>query len=112
MAAVPCPITCTYTPAQVPVFFARDGWKAAFSPRDLVALSVQPLLIYPTHYTGEPGYITDTEDSDVIDLMPAAAGAQPGSHPGDREERQAQGALPKPGARGVLAPDTQQKQEL
>ena len=31
-----------------------------------MALSAEPLLIEPTHYTGEPGYITDTEVSDVI----------------------------------------------
>ena len=45
----------------------REAWKQAFEPRNLVALSVQPLLVFPTHYTGEPGYITDTEDSEVIE---------------------------------------------
>ena len=34
--------------------------------RDLKALSVHPLLVYPTHYTGEEGYISDTEDTNVI----------------------------------------------
>ena len=34
--------------------------------RDLAALSVHPLLVTPTHYTGEPGYISDTEDTGII----------------------------------------------
>ena len=34
--------------------------------RDLAALSVHPLLVHPTHYTGEEGYISDTEDTQVI----------------------------------------------
>ena len=32
-----------------------------------MGLSAEPLLVYPTHYTGEPGYVTDTEDSDIAD---------------------------------------------
>ena len=35
--------------------------------RDLKALSVHPLLVNPTHYTGEEGYISDTEDTSVIE---------------------------------------------
>jgi len=31
-------------------------------------LSVEPLLVYPTHYTGEPGYISDTEGTSIIEL--------------------------------------------
>ena len=27
---------------------------------------MEPLLVFPTHYTGEPGYITDTENSSVV----------------------------------------------
>ena len=38
-----------------------------FYPRDLVALSAQPVLVEPTHYTGQQGYVTDTEDSPSID---------------------------------------------
>ena len=44
----------------------RYAWKEAYYPRDLVALSAEPLLIYPTHYLGEAHYISDTEDSKVI----------------------------------------------
>lgn len=29
-------------------------------------LSANPLLIHPTHYTGEQGYISDTENSATI----------------------------------------------
>ena len=38
-----------------------------FQPRDLVALSANPLLLEPSHYTGQPGYVTDTEDSPTVD---------------------------------------------
>lgn len=41
----------------------NDTWKSHFAERNLVAWSAAPLLIYPTHYTGESGYISDTEDS-------------------------------------------------
>ena len=47
--------------------FNSDKWKENFHPRNLVSMSSAPLLIEPTHYTGEPGYITDTEDSQVLD---------------------------------------------
>ena len=33
----------------------------------MAALSVHPLLVTPTHYTGEPGYISDTEDAGIIE---------------------------------------------
>jgi hypothetical protein len=36
--------------------------------RNLKAVSVSPRLIHPTHYTGEEGYISDTEDTTVIHL--------------------------------------------
>lgn len=34
-----------------------------FAKRDLKAFSAMPLLVHPTHYTGEVGYVSDTEDS-------------------------------------------------
>ena len=49
------------------MFPLRKKWKAAFGPRDLLALSVDPFLVYPTHFTGEPNYISDTEDSVIVD---------------------------------------------
>uniref|UniRef100_A0A1A8M979 procollagen galactosyltransferase n=1 Tax=Nothobranchius pienaari TaxID=704102 RepID=A0A1A8M979_9TELE len=38
-----------------------------FERRDLRAFSAEPLLVYPTHYTGDTGYISDTETSVVWD---------------------------------------------
>ena len=29
----------------------------------MVGLSAEPLLAYPTHYVGDDGYISDTEDT-------------------------------------------------
>ncbi len=40
--------------------------------RELKAFSAEPLLLYPTHYTGEIGYVSDTEYSaPIINLGPA-----------------------------------------
>ncbi|CAH0547323.1 unnamed protein product [Brassicogethes aeneus] len=53
----------------LPILFDKhpqDNWKSHFPRRDLVALSAAPLLLYPTHYTGEEGYISDTEDSVIV----------------------------------------------
>ncbi|EZA57456.1 Glycosyltransferase 25 family member [Ooceraea biroi] len=44
----------------------KEQWAAQFPTRDLIALSTSPLLVYPTHYTGEDGYISDTEDSKLV----------------------------------------------
>lgn len=53
----------------LPILFdrhPRNDWKRWYPQRNLVALSAAPLLVYPTHYTGEDGYISDTEDSTLI----------------------------------------------
>ncbi|CAO2637217.1 Procollagen galactosyltransferase 2 [Lemmus lemmus] len=42
-------------------------YKEFYEPRDLKAFSAEPLLIYPTHYTGQPGYLSDTETSTIWD---------------------------------------------
>jgi len=66
----------------LPIMFDRhpdEEWKKNFTPRDLVALSADPLLCYPTHYTGEKNYISDTEDSDVIPdehVLPGEPGSE------------------------------------
>ncbi|XP_071636842.1 glycosyltransferase 25 family member isoform X2 [Temnothorax longispinosus] len=44
----------------------KKQWVAQFPTRDLIILSTNPLLIYPTHYTGEDGHISDTEDSKLV----------------------------------------------
>lgn len=48
----------------------RSDWKNAFQPRTLRAASAYPLIVYPTHYTGEENYFSDTEDSPLakVDL--------------------------------------------
>ncbi|XP_053971796.1 glycosyltransferase 25 family member [Hylaeus volcanicus] len=44
----------------------RNDWKAHYPKRNLIILSADPLLIHPTHYTGETGYISDTENSTIV----------------------------------------------
>ncbi|XP_037554097.1 procollagen galactosyltransferase 2 [Nematolebias whitei] len=54
----------------LPVMFNKHPnaqYMSHFERRDLRAFSLEPLLIYPTHYTGEPGYISDTETSTIWD---------------------------------------------
>ncbi|XP_047445432.1 procollagen galactosyltransferase 2 [Mugil cephalus] len=54
----------------LPVMFNKhpnDEYMQYFEQRDLKAFSVEPLLLFPTHYTGEPGYISDTETSTIWD---------------------------------------------
>lgn len=45
----------------------RDEYMRYFERRDLKAFSVEPLLLFPSHYTGEPGYFSDTETSTIWD---------------------------------------------
>ncbi|KAG7460287.1 hypothetical protein MATL_G00219780 [Megalops atlanticus] len=54
----------------LPVMFNKhpvSDYMEQFETRDLKAFSSEPLLVYPTHYTGDPGYISDTETSTVWD---------------------------------------------
>ncbi|KAG5670382.1 hypothetical protein PVAND_000652 [Polypedilum vanderplanki] len=54
----------------LPIMFDQhpnDTWKMNYNNRNLVAWSVNPLLLFPTHYTGEEGYISDTEDSKQLE---------------------------------------------
>ncbi|XP_076860430.1 procollagen galactosyltransferase 2 [Brachyhypopomus gauderio] len=54
----------------LPIMFNKHpntAYMSHFEPRDLRAFSVEPLLLYPTHYTGEPGYFSDTETSSIWD---------------------------------------------
>lgn len=55
----------------LPILFDRHPnttWSSHFLERNLTAFSAYPLLIYPSHYTGETGYISDTEYSPVSDV--------------------------------------------
>ncbi|XP_026770270.1 procollagen galactosyltransferase 1 [Pangasianodon hypophthalmus] len=52
----------------LPVMYNKhpvEEYMSHYEVRDLRAFSAEPLLIYPTHYTGDPGYISDTETSTV-----------------------------------------------
>lgn len=52
----------------LPVMFNRhpnDTWSSGFPIKNLKAYSAAPLIMFPTHYTGETGYISDTEDSEI-----------------------------------------------
>ncbi|CAH0745873.1 unnamed protein product [Diatraea saccharalis] len=53
----------------LPIMFDQHPnatWKAHFPNRNLIALSASPLLVHPTHYTGQDGYVSDTEDSHIV----------------------------------------------
>ncbi|XP_052854466.1 glycosyltransferase 25 family member [Drosophila gunungcola] len=55
----------------LPLMFDRHPnktWSEAFPKRNLVALSASPLLMYPIYYTGDSSYISDTEDSQQINV--------------------------------------------
>lgn len=59
----------------LPIMYDRHPnvtWKSHFPTRNLAALSVAPLLVYPTHYTGEQGYISDTEGTQTISIPTTA----------------------------------------
>lgn len=56
----------------LPIMFNRHpqkAWLEAFGPRDLVALSAEPLLLEPQKYTGEKFYVSDTEDSGIVGIF-------------------------------------------
>ncbi|XP_068105919.1 inactive glycosyltransferase 25 family member 3-like [Hyperolius riggenbachi] len=45
----------------------NEEYKNHFLNRNLKVFSIQPLLVYPTHYTGEPNWQSDTETSTLWD---------------------------------------------
>ncbi|XP_043940389.1 procollagen galactosyltransferase 1 isoform X2 [Protopterus annectens] len=50
----------------LPIMFnkhPKSEYMKYFENRNLKAFSAEPLLVYPTHYTGDAGYISDTETS-------------------------------------------------
>lgn len=55
----------------LPIMFDQHQittWKKTFPNRNLVAWSAAQLLLFPTHYTGDQGYSSDTEQSDIINV--------------------------------------------
>nr|XP_033780957.1 procollagen galactosyltransferase 1 [Geotrypetes seraphini] len=50
----------------LPVMYNKhpvDKYMEHFESRTLKAFSAEPLLVFPTHYTGDDGYVSDTETS-------------------------------------------------
>ena len=47
----------------------EDRYNKYFKNRNLKAFSAHPLLIYPTHYTGQENYFTDTEPSNEEEIL-------------------------------------------
>lgn len=55
----------------LPVMFDQHQnktWKNAFPERNLIAWSAAPLLLFPTRYIGDEGYLSDTEESATINI--------------------------------------------
>jgi len=53
----------------LPIMFNKHTnaeWSSHFYPRNLVAMTAEPLLLYPTHYVGDKGYFSDTETTGLI----------------------------------------------
>lgn len=56
----------------LPIMFNQhqnDTWKKAFPTRDLIAWSAAPLLLFPSRYIGDDGYLSDTEESVTINVF-------------------------------------------
>ena len=34
----------------------------------MLAYAIQPVIVSPSHYTGEPNHVSDTEESKVLDI--------------------------------------------
>ena len=47
----------------------EDAYNQYFHNRVLRAFSANPVIIQPTHYTGQDNYFTDTEPSDTDDVL-------------------------------------------
>ncbi|XP_051627793.1 procollagen galactosyltransferase 1 isoform X1 [Manacus candei] len=61
----------------LPIMFDRhplSDYSRHFPRRDLVAFSAEPLLLFPTHYTGDAGYVSDTETPTLWDESPWPGG--------------------------------------
>lgn len=42
---------------------ANEDLLKSYYPREVIAFSAHPLLIFPTHYVGDPGHFSDTDDT-------------------------------------------------
>lgn len=74
----------------LPIMFDKHTnkeWKKEFPNRNLNAFSVAPLILFPTHYTGEQGYISDTENSVQIPSEASGSGQGPRQEEEEPEQR-------------------------
>jgi len=46
----------------------NPSWSGRFETRNLHAFALYPMAVQPERYTHEPGYVSDTEASPVVDL--------------------------------------------
>ncbi len=80
------------------------------------AYSIAPLLVYPTHYTGEVGYISDTESSEIVpDIVKNAASKDSKPGKGSKEvdvEKAVQVELPAKGETGSVPAAAQGIEEI
>ncbi len=52
----------------LPIMFDKHPnatWSALFPVRNLKAIAISPMIVNPTHYTGQPGYVSDTESTNT-----------------------------------------------
>ncbi|XP_078472127.1 LOW QUALITY PROTEIN: procollagen galactosyltransferase 1-like [Lampetra planeri] len=92
----------------LPVMYDKHPtYCAPFSPRDLLAFSLEPLLVFPSHYAGQALYVSDTEasalwgdggDGDQAGSL-GSLGSLAGGGPGAKGARGARGS----GVVGVAA---------
>ncbi|KAK0421217.1 hypothetical protein QR680_015119 [Steinernema hermaphroditum] len=67
----------------IPIMFDRHpraDWKEAFPERNLKAFTLYPLMVVPERYTDQVGYISDTEDSAIVDALDSTRGERPQSN--------------------------------
>jgi hypothetical protein len=51
----------------IKIFSSSEYWNSFYPQRNVIAYAVHPPIISPTHYTGEPSHVSDTENTQVID---------------------------------------------
>lgn len=57
--------------------YSSKYWSSFYPERNLEALAVQPSLISPTHYTGDPSHVSDTEESAILEDIQLEASIDP-----------------------------------
>ena len=59
----------------LPIMYGQHpnlNWSAHFEPRDLRAFALYPVAVEPERYTHQPGYVSDTESTEIIDNVMGA----------------------------------------